>query len=225
MAAGIRVYKVELEGQTPLLLHADNIEWADKMDAWKADPANKKNSKAGDDRTPAFRWIGCLYHDDEAVCMASDNLSRCLMEGGAMVPTGKGQKTFKAQTQSGMRIDGIAQPLLVQGKVISWEPIKKLMGEADFTKHMGAAKRMGFSLFIKRAGIGTTGKKHIRVRPRFDGWSLQFTVSVWDEQLTLDVLKNVITYAGAYKGLGDWRPGGRTPGSWGMFELKSIKEV
>jgi hypothetical protein len=71
------------------------------------------------------------------------------------------------------------------------------------------------------AGI-SPGKKHIRVRPKFRNWALMFTITVWDEQITADVLKNIFQYAGAYKGLCDWRPGGKTPGSYGMFTLKSM---
>lgn len=40
----IRQYSVKLEGLTPLLMHWDNIEWADQMDAWKSDPSNKGNN-------------------------------------------------------------------------------------------------------------------------------------------------------------------------------------
>jgi hypothetical protein len=51
----MRNYEVTMTGTQPLLLHADDIEWADRMSAWKDDPANKKTSKAGDDRSPAWR--------------------------------------------------------------------------------------------------------------------------------------------------------------------------
>lgn len=40
---------------------------------------------------------------------------------------------------------------------------------------------------------------------------------VSDEQITTAALQDIVTYAGQYKGLGDWRPGGKTPGPFGMF--------
>ena len=40
----------------------------------------------------------------------------------------------------------------------------------------------------------------------------------------LGMLADILRYAGQYKGLGDWRPGGKTPGSFGMFEA-AVKEV
>src|SRR5262245_5678031 len=207
----IRQYSVKLEGLTPILMHWDNIDWADQMEAWKNDPANKGKSRAGDDRTPAFRWIGSVYHDGENVCISSDNMARCLMEGGALVPvpTGKNGKTFKAQTQSGMKVDDMFIPLLVSGKTIAWKSIDTLRKVPVFTDHLDRVNALGFKLFTKRVRIGAA--KHIRVRPRFDNWILEFSISVWDDAITEAVLKQIFDYAGMYKGLCDWRPGSKTP--------------
>lgn len=212
-----RVYRVTITGKTPLLMHPDNLEWADEMEEWKNSPANKKGSKAGDDRSPAWRWLGNLYHDDNVIVIPSDNLARCVMEGGAMVPVpgGRGGKTFKSQSQSGMMTGEPVWPLLIGGKPV---PIKKLLalnGEPSFAKHKAAAQEHGFTLFVKRAKIGAA--KHVRVRPRFDSWSVTGTFAVWDDQITQSVLQDILDYSGNYKGLGDWRPGCRTPGPHGMF--------
>lgn len=213
----MRSYTITLTGKMPLLMHADNIEWADQMSAWKDEAKNKKGSKAGDDRSPAFRWLGSLYHDGSVVAMPSDNLMRAFMEGGAMVPVpgGKSGKTFKSQTQSGMLVDGTHWPLLINGKTIPVAPILALQAESDFAKHQKSVEKLGFALHIKRAKIGQS--KHVRVRPIFESWSTTGTLHVWDEQITKQVLKEIVAYAGLYKGLGDWRPGGKTPGPFGMF--------
>lgn len=218
----MKVYDVVITGKTPLLMHADNIEWADMLNAWKDDPANKKASKAGEDRTPAWRWIGCLYADDKYVAIPSDNLMRCLMEGGAMVPVpgGKSGKTFKAQTQSGLMIGEAYWALEPK---IERRYIDALMEEDDFSNHKKRVSELGFSLFVKRARIGQT--KHVRVRPRFDTWSATGSIVVIDEQITGQVLRDVLSYAGQYKGLGDWRPGGRTPGAFGMFSAEVSERI
>lgn len=220
----MRRYQVKLTGITPFLMHHDNIEWSDKMSAWKDDAMNKKGSKAGDDRSPAWRWIGACYHDGKRLCIPQDNIMRCLMEAGAMVPVpgGKSGKTFKSQTQSGMMSGEPFWPLLVNGNEIAWEEIKRLISEDDFIKHNEVADRLGFMLYLKRAKIGQS--KHIRVRPRFDAWETNGTLSVWDEQLTDRVLTDVLNFAGQYKGLGDWRPGGKTPGPHGMFKAE-VKRI
>lgn len=94
-------------------------------------------------------------------------------------------------------------------------PIKSLLTERDFEKHQAAAEKMGFSLFIKRARIGTS--KHIRVRPKFDNWSIRGELVVQDDQISEDVLQDILDTAGTYKGLGDWRPSSRKPGIFGTF--------
>lgn len=221
----MHIYRVTITGTQPLLMHADNIEWADTMEKWKSDKDNRKLSKAGDDRTPAFRWIGSLYRDDGGtIIIPTENIMRCLMEGGAMVlvPGAKGNKTFKSQSQSGIMPRAIGWPLLLNGKPINTAPIKALLAEKNFDAHQEAARAMGFSLFIKRARIGTS--KHIRVRPRFEAWAVQGELVVIDEQITKDVLSDILDIAGRFKGLGDWRPGGKTPGSFGTFTAQ-IEQV
>jgi hypothetical protein len=212
-------YNVTLMGETPLLLHHDNIGWADFLSKWQKDPANKKNSVAGDDRSPAFRWIGNLYVDAGLVCVPSDNLMTMLREGGAKCPTGKRGATFKRQTQSGLVVDQAAWSILVDGQSVPYAPFKALVEEEDFAVHEKAAEDHGFSLFVKRARVGQN--KHIRVRPRFDDWALQGTITVLDENITREVLQNIITFAGMYAGLGDWRPSSpRSPGVFGRFTAK-----
>ena len=212
-----RIYEVTITGKTPLLMHFDNIEWADQMDEWKTSPANKKGSKAGDDRSPAWRWLGCLYHNSSQIVIPCDNIARCLMEGGTMVPVpgGKMGKTFKSQSQSGMMTGEPEWPLLINGKPVPVAKLLALREEEKFIKHKSACEALGFTLFVKRAKIGQT--KHIRVRPRFDSWATKGTIVVWDDQITETALRDILEYAGRYKGLGDWRPGGKTPGPHGMF--------
>lgn len=215
----MRYYDIEIIGNQPLLMHNDNIEWADRMDAWKADKNNRKKSKAGDDRTPAFRWIGYLYKDqeDQRITIPTENIMRSMMEGGAMVPVpgGRSGKTFKAQSQSGIIPVDADWPLLVNGDEVPYEPIKSLLNVEAFSDHMAAVQQLGFKLFVKRARIGQ--QKHIRVRPMFTLWSSKGTMMVQDDQITDEILRDIILCAGMYKGLCDWRPGSKTPGTYGTF--------
>jgi hypothetical protein len=219
----MKTYKITITGLSDLLFHADNIEWADQMQRWREDPANKAKSVRGDDRSPACTWIGSLYHDGEHIAIPSDNLMRCFMEGGAqvLVPGGKNGKTFKAQTQSGMLVTDEYWPLLVKGKPIPVEHILDLTKEEDFAVHYDTARDAGFTLLVKRARIGAA--KHVRVRPRFTAWSATGTLQVWDEQLKLPALVDIMRLAGTNKGLGDWRPSSKTPGPFGRFEAKIVE--
>lgn len=222
----MRTYEVTITGKTPILMHADNISWTDEMAAWKDDAENKKTSKAGDDRSPAFRWLGSLYHDGKVVAIPSDNLMTCLREGGAMVPVpgGRGNKTFKSQTQSGMMVNGTHWPILVGDKeaTIPVAPILALKNEKSFDEHQKTIAKMGFDLHVKRAKIGQN--KHVRVRPIFDKWATRGELIVTDDQITTKALEEILQYAGMYKGLGDWRPGGKTPGSFGIFTT-SVRQL
>lgn len=217
-------YRITLTGTSPLLMHHDNLDWADEMTAWKNNPDNKKLSIAGDDRTPAFRWLGCCYHDGQQLAMPQANIMRAIMEGGTQVPVpgGRGGKTFKAQTQSGMGSNATSYwPLtLADGRTVPWSAVDELKTEPDFNNHRARVADLGFSLLVKRALINKSSK-HVRVRPQFDtGWTLTGTLFVWDEQITRDILATILDYAGRFKGLGDWRPGSKTPGPYGMFSAE-----
>jgi hypothetical protein len=218
-------YHIKITGTQPLIMHADDVGWSDSMDAWKNNPDNKRGSKAGDDRSPAWRWLGCLYHDSTNIVMPTNNLMRCLMEAGALVyvPGGKSGKTFKSQTQSGLIPTDHGWPLHINGdsKPLAAGPIMALKGVSDFEQHEQTATKLGFSLFVKRAKIGAS--KHIRVRPRFERWHTSGLLSCSDEQITLEILQQIFTQGGLFKGLGDWRPGGKTPGPFGTFTAEVKK--
>lgn len=218
----MRTYKVKITGKSPLLMHNDNIAWADDLRRWRE--SNQKKSVAGDDRSPAFTWIGSVYHDGSRLVVPSDNIMRALMEGGAqvVVPGGKRGKTYKTQTQSGMVTGEEAWPLTVDGREIQLAPIARLQTVEDFEEHCRVAKDLGFELYMKRARIGQS--KHIRVRPRFHRWAASGTLQVWDEQITTKALGAILEAAGDNKGIGDWRPSSKTPGPFGRFSVE-VEEV
>jgi hypothetical protein len=216
----MKTVQVQITGTSPLLMKADNIDWADKISKWEDDPKNKGLSVPGDDRSPAWRWIGCLYHNGEVVTIPSENLMSCMMLGGALVPVpgAKHGKTFKSQSQSGLLINDYQWPLRINNKIISMSDINALLDIESFAEQESLVKELGFSLFVKRARIGQS--KHIRVRPRFDNWSIAGTITILDSQITKDILLAILEAGGRYKGLGDWRPGANKPGPFGMFEIQ-----
>jgi hypothetical protein len=141
------------------------------------------------------------------------------MEGAAQVPTGKGQKTFKSQSQSGLFCPEFDWILRINNKAIPMDDINALLDdEFTFKDHMEAVGKMGFTLNVKRARIGKN--KHIRVRPQFDSWSSIGEITITDTQITKEILQQILEIAGQYKGMCDWRPGSPTPGPWGMFKAE-----
>lgn len=213
----------ELSGITPLLMHADDVESADLLASWRKDPANKGLSKSGDDRSPAWTWKTYLYGDGAHICMPSDNIMTCMREAGAAVIL-KGKTTYKSLTQSGMMVEELNAKLLVDGKQVPMDSIDAIDDRAEFQEHEEAVRSLGFELFTKRAKIGQA--KHIRVRPRFNSWSVEGTLLVVDEEnLKLPVIQQIFEIGGSLKGLGDWRPSSPSkPGRFGQFKVR-LKEV
>ena len=220
-----QLYSITLEGATALLVHQDNLSWAETMKLYERDPANKKLTTPGDDRTPAWRWIGYLYFDGGRVVMPSDNLMTMLREGGSKVLK-KGSETFKKQTQSGINLDQQQWDLTVKGETISMDSIKDLIGNMEFIQHIETAEALGFELLVKRAKIGAA--KHVRVRPMFREWTLTGSLTVLDDEMTglkKPILDQIFRQAGALCGLGDWRPSSpKASGTFGMFshEIKKM---
>lgn len=214
----MKQYKVTLKGQTPLLMHNDNLTFGEEVETWRKAPENKTKSKAGDDRNPAWTWIGYLYHDRKHVGVSADNIMTMLREGGSKVIL-KGKETFKKQTQSGIMLDQHYFKLYINDELVPYAPIDQLIKNTDFNKHLDTVENLGFELLVKRAKIGNA--KHIRVRPMFRTWELRGSFTIIDEELTgltHNILETILNQAGSLCGLCDWRPSSpRASGTFGRF--------
>ena len=66
----------------------------------------------------------------------------------------------------------------------------------------------------------STKGRNVRYRAKFDEWESTFRIVVTaDDYLTDKLITDIITYAGLYVGVGDFRP------KFGRFQLVSLKEV
>ena len=212
----MKKYGVTMTGKSPLLMHGDDVDWRTQITAWRTDPLNKNKCVKGDDRSPAWSWLGYVYHEQGIIGLPSDNLMTCIRDGASKVVL-KGSKTFKAQSQSGLVVNEILWPIEINGETVPWAPFEQILGEEDFGEHTALARRHGFSLYVKPAKIGAS--KHIRVRPRFDTWSARGTITVFDALITKEKLFQILTMAGDYCGIGDWRAASRSPGHFGQFDV------
>lgn len=138
-----------------------------------------------------------------------------LRHAGAKVSS-KGKSTFKALSQSGLLIDSDYCRFENNGDQIALADIAAFR-DRPFAEHLAECRKLGFDLLVKRAAVGSS--KHIRVRPRFDQWTVSGTISVSEAAITEDVLNQLFELAGRYAGLCDWRPSSpKKPGPYGMFE-------
>lgn len=206
----------ELTGIMPLLMHADDVEASDQLQAWRRSPENKNRSVAGDDRSPAWTWQTYCYSDGENIVMPSDNIMVALRSAGSQMILKK-QKTYKEITQSGMLIT----TEFCEFRAGNDRPVPmsflESVRELSFKEQADKCRDAGFRLFAKRARVGMA--KHVRVRPRFDKWSVRGSLMVMAPELTFEAVSQLFELAGRV-GLCDWRPGCKTPGAYGMFSAK-----
>lgn len=212
--------KFELKGTMPLLMHQDDVEAADTLLEWRKDSKNRNLSKPGDDRSPGWTWMTYLYNDGTHLAMPSHNVSVCLRTAGTRMQL-KGNKTYKELTQSGLLIPTEFCEFKTSGRQVNVSDVEALR-DLPFDEQADLVRALGFKLFLKRANVN--GKKHIRVRPRFDAWVLRGEIEVTAErEWTMDKLEELFSIAGRV-GLGDWRPTSpKAPGSYGMFSASISK--
>lgn len=215
----VRTARFTIKGITPLLMHADNVEAASTLADWRSDKANKNKSVKGDDRSPAWTWQTYLYLDEQGnIAMPADNLMVAIRQAGTQIIL-KGQKTFKEITQSGLLIPKDNLYFANAGRQISAATFVENR-DADFAEHKKMAADAGFDLLVKRAKVGQA--KHVRVRPIFRSWEVSGEIQMLADEITLERLQELFEIAGSV-GLCDWRPGCKTPGSYGQFEARVTK--
>ena len=105
-------------------------------------------------------------------------------------------------------------------------------GKATFSKLIGSTVMVepeaialdGEWVKYSIAGVNpnTRGRMMIH-RPRFDKWACEFRIVLQDEGIDIASLKEILDYAGAYVGVGDWRP--QKKGMFGKFIVTEFKEI
>lgn len=218
MARFTRKAEFVLTGTSPLLMHADDVEASDMLGVWRKDPANKRLSTPGDDRSPAWTWQTYWYLDDEGnMTIPSDNLRACLCHAGGKIPL-KRQETLKRLVASGIQMPDDYLEFRSNGEKVSATSFVENRDE-KFTDQQKRARKMGFDLFVKRGTVNTA--KHVRVRPKFKNWSVSGTFILTAPEFDDEKLTQLFEIAGYSAGLGDWRPSApKKPGRHGMFEAK-----
>lgn len=207
-------YRFQLNGLTSLLMHHNNIEERDRIEAMRK---RMKGGKPGDDRSPPDTWKGYLYTSDDTgnICVPSENLLTCVLTAGAKVKV-SGKETLKTHSQR-IGFDRLDYDLLVNGKAIAKTSCIEVSGE--FGEHATAVRDLGFRLHVKPCTVGKA--KHVRVRPQFSNWSLSGSFEIEDDDaniLNLSSLRELFSVAGRLSGLMDWRPSSPTkPGQYGRF--------
>jgi hypothetical protein len=224
-------YEFTINGLTPLLMHADNLDANDMLKDYRDNPANKAVAVKGDDRSPPWTWQTYLCHDGSKLTMPNEYLMGALRKAGTSI-TMTGKKTLKAASQSDLLTTEFLDFYIedksksAAGKT-AWKQVFlseiQQMFDQDFATQCKEAENLGFRLFKKRCKVGNN--KHVRVRPRFDKWLVRGTITVLNPAVLPEVkVAQLFAYAGKV-GLGDWRPSSpNSPGPFGQFTAE-IKRV
>lgn len=81
-------------------------------------------------------------------------------------------------------------------------------------------KNQNFEMDARWGRNKNTGGAVWVVRPRIDQWELEFElVLLQDERVEPQTLKEILSYAGLYVGIGAWRP------KFGQFEVIKFEEI
>ena len=166
-----------------------SITKAEKKEQAKIDPVEMER----------LHWKEKAYESGGRLYIPGENLHECLKEGakywGMKIP-GEGNKTYTDVVASAIVVEDLdlqadLDSLVPFGKAVNGNPSK--------------GKKSGCKVY--------------KIRPLLQPWSGKFTLHVLDGRLSVDILETIITFAGQYKGLCDWRP------VYGRFELEDLKPV
>lgn len=217
----------KLTGITPLLMHADDVLMADELKTFR-DNQPKGKSVKGDDRSPPWTWHTYVYHDGEYLTWPSENMMSCIRWSASKVIL-KGNKNYKELSQSGLLIPDCNLKFQTKKGQVPFFMINAW--RKDDTPFMDQSKQLtefdpDISLFVKRASNKNSGSKNVRVRPRFESWSIEGKILITSQEISFEKLTEFFSIAGDQAGLGDWRPSSKTPGPYGRFkaEVKLVKK-
>lgn len=68
-----------------------------------------------------------------------------------------------------------------------------------------------------------TRGRMIITRPMFESWGLKFTIICENDDISVDTIEKILSYAGQFVGIGDWRPDKK--GKYGKFRIALMKEA
>lgn len=136
------------------------------------------------------------FNDEQGYYIPSDHIRGALINAGAMVKSkvGNAKKSMKN---------------IVAGMFFIEQ--EKLRLQTNYT-------------IDKRSAVNKNIKARvISIRPRWDVWGATFTLLVDNDTITQDTIKEIISAAGQYIGIGSFRP--TNNGFFGRFTLEDIKKL
>jgi len=136
------------------------------------------------------------YNDKEGFYIPSEQIKGSLIGAGAMVKSkvGNSKKSMKN---------------IVAGMFFIEEEKLRLPKKYEIDKRSAVNRNIKARIIV--------------IRPKWEKWSVEFTLLVDNDTITEETIKEIITNAGNFIGVGSFRP--TNNGSFGRFKLDSIKSL
>ena len=152
--------------------------------------SNKSASKKGGVYDPDEEAQAALYLDEDGKYVEpASHVEGALVKAGATFKY-QGKKTYKDLFRSALFVEPELIPLETDGYEVDTRPA-----------------------VVQRARIW-------RSRPLFKTWKMEFTITnIADDQVGGKIIKEILEYAGASVGIGDFRP------RFGRFEVVSFEKI
>jgi hypothetical protein len=180
-------------GISPLLMHSDRF--ANPLDpatkAHKELTGKRKKTDADHEDIAKSEWFGSLYHDpDIGIYIPGQNIDAALVEAAKLRKLGKHIKraAMVLEDRVKLRYEGARDP-------------EKLFNDPQF---------------VDVRGVKVAMAKLMRCRPRFNKWSIEFSVILDEELMNPDELRGIVADAGRMVGLCDYRP------RFGKFTVENV---
>lgn len=179
---------VSITGISPLILN----RFSDAQ-AMAASNGSRSSAAAGSRGTPQEIAESKLYYGiGGELVIPSPNLLRCLVDGGSFFKAGRKQITTKAESMLFSCLDITAAEI----PLIHSQP---------------------WTVDTRAVVIPATKGRILAHRPRFDDWTLEFTLDLDTSIIQESLLREIVDAAGKRVGLGDFRPARKGP--FGKFRV------
>lgn len=197
--------KVRIVGSKPILMNPASIEMLEDIKGRKRKPVILDKSAEEEAEEKIIRNQGRRVDmADDAIGIPAEYFLACLTAAGKWVK-------FDARRNMSSTTESLV-PALIDIEE-SFFPFPTLEGGGELPWKVD-----------KRRGVNPqTGGANLIIRPMFEVWSFEVTLSFDEKELTEETVKDLVGKAGKRVGLGDYRPARKGP--FGKFTIGKWDKV
>jgi hypothetical protein len=192
----MKTFEVQIKGIQPLLMHSpagvDPTNPLRRQIKAITDKGSKKKTEADLEHQDWIEYQLALYLNESGPYVPDTAILGAIRDGAKENRRGK-------EVQAGVDIAEIEIPLVYDGP--------------------RTARELYDQRFVDRRPAGVQKARVMRVRPRFNAWTLRFRLIINNKVMNPRDLREALEVAGLRKGLLDHRP------RFGRFEIVSWKEA